>query len=232
MSKILGLIVLLSLCAVASTVAAEVTVQQRVDEKTGASVVTVANGMYRVEWVQSKGRTPTIPRAWAGDNVPVGSLFDVSWGRVESGELQVIESGPLRVVLAGELRVLREGDEATVDILRMRAEHWANDPRIAIACDFDLGKDYPNKWILCHNFLRLGGDVSHVDRWAAGGDPPNEGQLDPLPTGPVAEGKRWFFFNYRPWGEIYRPDPPEKSVGVGAFSDGHGMWGEHYCILS
>ena len=196
---------------------AGVSVQQHTDEKSDKAVFTVSNGMYRVEWVQMRGATPTIARAWAGDDVPVGRLFQVSWGRAESGAFSVVESGPVRAVLAGEFRVKQTGKDGAIDIVRIRAEHWDGDPRIAIACDFVLGKKR-TQWVLCSNYLRIGGEANHPDRWVASGKPEG-GPLDPLTSAPVPGGKRWTFFDFMtPWGEVYRPEPPEKSAGVGAFT--------------
>lgn len=206
---------------------AAVTVQQSTDDATGAANFTVANGLYRVEWVQPREATPTIARAWAGTTVPLGSLFQVSWGKVKSGTLRMVENGPLRAVLEGEFQVARAGDETVTDTIRMRIVHWEADPRIAVTCDFALGKDYTN-WILCSNYLRLGDDVAHPDVWAAGPPGPTSGEAPPLSAGPVPDGKREALFDFdRPWGEVYRAEPADKAAGVGAFTDAHGMRAEH-----
>ncbi len=221
-----GVLCLSALVLAQGSLRADVSVQQSTDKKLGKAVFTVSNGMYRVEWVQGKGATPTIARAWAGDDVPVGRLFQVSWGQVIGGNFNIVERGPVRAVLLGQFRVKQAGS-AAIDIVRIRAEHWDNDPRIVVTCDFELGKKH-TRWVLCSNYLRIGGEANHPDRWVASGKP-DGGLLDPLTSAPVPDGKRWAFFDFMtPWGEVYRPEPQEKSAGVGAFTDAHGMRGEHF----
>jgi len=59
-----GVLCLSALVLAQGSLRADVSVQQSTDKKLGKAVFTVSNGMYRVEWVQGKGATPTIARAW------------------------------------------------------------------------------------------------------------------------------------------------------------------------